>query len=167
MRVFLSCLFTLALLIPSSALAAKAPAVEQMGSQRAASHLMTHIFAYTDSWDGVNPSACQDEGCLDYGHVHCFGRQVKLWDSPAKGSSRVSYYPYGYDAKVGPGSEFQLIDLVSYKGKFYANIRILENGRPVNSGFIDADYVGCDCETYEGYEEVPEYIHVYTPFSLK
>jgi len=154
-------------LLSAPALAAKAPAVEMLGSEKAAEHLVTHVYAYTDYWDGYNPSACTDEGCADYGHVHCYGRQVTLWDTPNKGSSRVAYYPFGTDGKVGPGSEFQLIDVVTYRGKFYANIRILKDGYAVNSGFINADYVGCDCETYEGFEPVPEYVHDHGPFSLK
>ena len=38
------------------ALADKAPACEKLGSRKAAEHLYTHVYAYTDSWDGVHPS---------------------------------------------------------------------------------------------------------------
>ena len=135
--------FCLALLtVP--ALADKAPACTALGSQKAAEHLATHIYAYTDGWDGTLPSACTDEGCKDYGHVRCYGVRVTLWDTPAKGNSRVAYYPFGTDGKVGPDTEFQLIDVVMYKKKFYANIRIYVDGYAVNSGFVSADYIGCD-----------------------
>lgn len=157
----------LMLLAACPALADKAPACELLGSKEAAEHLMTHIYAYTDSWDGVVPSSCPDEGCKEYGHVHCYGVRVTLWDTPAKGNSRVSYYPYGTDGKIGPETEFQLVDVVTYKNKYYANIRIYERGYVVNSGFVNADYIGCDCESYEGAEEVPEYIFNYKPFTLR
>jgi len=149
------------------ALADKAPACVKLGSQRAAEHLYTHVYAYTDFWDGVGPSACTDEGCEAYGHVHCYGVRVTLWDTPAKGTSTVAYYPFGTSGKVGPDTEFQLIDVVSYKGKYYANLRIHENGVAVASGFVSADYIGCDCEGYEAFEEVPAYDHNHGPFSLK
>ena len=48
------------------------------------------------------------------------------------------------------------------------NVRVLnEEGYVVNSGFVTADYIGCDCEYYEGFEEVPEYVHNHGAFSLK
>lgn len=149
------------------ACADKAPAAESLGSKQNAAHLVTHIYAYTDGWDGYGPSACEDEGCADYGHVHCYGVRVKLWDTPNKGSSRVAYYPGGFDGRVGPDTEFQLIDVVAYKGKYYANIRVLEDGHAINSGFVDANFIGCDCEQYETFEEIPEYIHDHGAFSLK
>jgi len=168
MKARISVTFLLLLLLFSvPALADKAPACIKRGSEKAAQHLATHIYAYTDGWDGIIPSSCPDEGCKEYGHVHCYGVRVTLWDTPAKGDSRVPYYPFGTDGKVGPGSEFQLIDVVTYRGKFYANIRILKDGYAVNSGFINADYVGCDCETYEGFEPVPEDVHDHGPCSLK
>lgn len=154
-------------LIGSCALADKAPVCQLLGSHRAAEHLYTHVYAYTDAWDGITPSTCPDEGCKEYGHVHCYGVRVTLWDTPAKGSSRVDYYPFGTSGKVGPGTEFQLIDVVSYKGKYYANIRIHEDGVAVVSGFINADYIGCDCTEIDGFEAVPEYEHDHGPFSLK
>lgn len=147
--------------------AEKAPAVQQLGSELAAGHLVTHIYAYTDGWDGVNPSTCPDEGCKEYGHVHCYGVRVTLWDTPAKGDSRVSYYPFGTDGKIGPDTEFQLLDVVAYKGEYFANIRIYEDGLAVNSGFVNADYIGCDCESYEAAEEIPVYEHNHGAFSLK
>jgi len=155
------------LLLSSAALADKAPAVLQLGSEKAAQHLVKHIYAYTDGWSGSGPAECPDEGCKEYGHVHCYGVRVTLWDTPAKGTSTVAYYPFGTSGKVGPDTEFQLIDVVSYKGKYYANLRIHENGVAVASGFVSADYIGCDCEGYEAFEEVPAYDHNHGPFSLK
>ena len=149
------------------ALADKAPACVKLGSEKAAQHLYTHVYAYTDFWDGVTPSTCPDEGCKEYGHVHCYGVRVTLWDTPAKGSSQMDYYPFGSSSKVGPDTQFQLIDVVSYKGKHYANLRIHENVVAVASGFVSADYIGCDCESYEAFEAVPEYEHNHGPFSLK
>ena len=160
-------LVILLLVLCAPALADKAPAAEKLGSAKNAAHLVTHIYAYTDGWSGEGPATCTDEGCKEYGHVHCYGVRVRLWDTPNKGSSRVAYYPGGFDGRVGPDTEFQLIDVVTYKKKFYANLRLYHNGVAFNSGFVDADYIGCDCETYEGFEEVPEYIHDHGAFSLK
>lgn len=162
---FLLALCLMTLTVP--ALADKAPACELLGSEKAAQHLSTHIYAYTDGWDGYSPSSCPDEGCKEYGHVHCYGVRVTLWDMPAKGSSRVSYYPFGTDGKIGPNTEFQLINVVTYKNKAYANIRIYENGHAVNSGFVNADYIGCDCDGYDTFEELPEYIHDHIAFTLQ
>ena len=168
MKTRIAAVITLLMMIVSpTALADKAPACEALGSKKAAEHLTTHIYAYTDGWNGVVPSACPDEGCREYGHVHCYGIRVTLWDTPAKGNSRVPYYPFGTDGKIGPETEFQLVDVVTYKNKYYANIRIYKDGYVVNSGFVNADYVGCDCETYEGFEEIPEYIHDHPAFSLR
>lgn len=155
------------LLLSSAALADKAPAVLQLGSEKAAQHLVKHIYAYTDGWSGSGPAECPDEGCKEYGHVHCYGVRVTLWDTPNKGSSRVPYYPGGTSSKVGPDTEFQLTDVVSYKDKYYAAIRVLYEGKPITSGFVNADYIGCDCEFYDSFEEIPEYIHDHGAFSLK
>ena len=160
-------LLALLCLFAAPALADKSPACLALGSERAAAHLYTHVYAYTDYWDGAVPSRCPDEGCIPYGHVHCYGRRVTLWDTPAKGTSRVAYYPFGTSGKVGPETEFQLVDVVAYKGKYYANIRVLHNYQPVQSGFVTADYIGCDCEAYEVFEDVPEYEHNHGAFSLK
>ena len=168
MKKRIALILTLCLLLfAAPALADKAPACEKLGSKKAAEHLSTHIYAYTDGWDGVVPSDCLDEGCKEYGHVHCYGVRVTLWDTPAKGNSRVSYYPFGTDGKVGPDTEFQLTNVLMYKNKYYANIRILENGYVVNSGFVNADYIGCDCESYEGFETLDEYVHDHPAFSLR
>lgn len=156
-------------LIAAPALADKAPAVGQLGAARAAAHLYTHVYAYTDGWDGHTPSTCADEGCRAYGHVHCYGVRVTLWDTPAGGQSRVPYYPFGSDGKIGPDTEFQLVNVVFYQNRYYANIRILnEKGFVVNSGFVNADYIGCDCESYAQFdEEIPEYVHDHGAFSLR
>ena len=168
MKLLSSVIVSLFLLFFSMpALADKAPACLALGSAKAAAHLATHIYAYTDAWDGILPSACPDEGCKEYGHIHCYGVRVTLWDTPAKGDSRVSYYPFGTDGKIGPDTEFQLVDVVTYKNKYYANIRISKDGYVVNSGFVSADYIGCDCESYEGFEEIPEYIHDHPAFTLR
>ena len=151
-------LFLLFLLIPSAALAAKAPAAELLGSQGAACHLATHLQAYTDGWDGVSPAFSAEDGCEDYGHVHLYGRRVSLWDTPKKGDHRVPYYAGTMDGYVGPSTQFQLTDVVYYRGTYYANIRIyIDDYIVVNSGFINADYVGCDCKSYEAMTEVPYY----------
>ena len=149
------------------ALAAKTPACEQLGAQKAAEHLSTHIYAYTCYWDGENPSDCTDEGCAEYGHLHCYGRQVSLWDTPMKGKSRVAYYPHGSSSKIGPDTEFQLIDVVEYRGKYYAGIRVLDDYKPLVAGFVSADYIGCDCETYDTFIPVPEYDQTFGAFDLR
>lgn len=155
-------------LLAVPALAAKSPACESLGAQKAAEHLLSeHIYAYTCYWDGETPSECTDEGCAEYGHLHCYGRQVSVWDTPKKGKSRVAYYPHGSSSKIGPDTEFQLIDVVAYKGKYYANIRVLDDYKPLVSGFVSADYVGCSCEVYEGFEAVPEYDVDFGAFDLR
>ena len=164
------CALLLALmLLPlcAPALADKAPVAEKLGSARAASHLVTHIYARTDGWDGELPARCADEGCAEYGHVHCYGRRVALWDTPAKGDSRVAYYPGGMVGRIGPDTEFELIGVVRYQGGLYANVRVYEDGRARLSGFVDADYIGCDCEAYDSFEDVPDYEHDVGSFSLK
>lgn len=140
------------------ALAAKAPAVELLGSKSAACHLATHLQAYTDGWDGASPAFSMEDGCEGYGHVHCYGRRVSLWDTPRKGPNRVPYYAGTMDGRIGPDTQFQLTDVVYYRGTFYANIRIyIDEYIVVSSGFVNADYVGCDCENYEAMTEVPYY----------
>ena len=47
------------------------------------------------------------------------------------------------------------------------HIRIYVDGYVRNSGFVSADYIGCDCEAYEGFEELPEYVHDHPAFSLR
>lgn len=161
------CLVLCLLLLAAPALADKAPAVELIGSEKAAAHLTTHIYAYTDGWDGYNPSTCPDPGCEEYGHLHCYGVRVKVWDTPYKGSSRVAYYPGGSYMSIGPDTEFELLDVVSYKNKFYANIRVYEDGQPGDVGFVSADYIGCACESYETFEEVYVYDEQHGPFDLR
>ena len=160
---------TLALLLfVVPALADKAPAAQALGSTQAAGHLLTHLYARTDGWDGVPPAHCEDETCEDYGHIHCYGRRVSLWDTPAKGDSRVAYYPGGLVGRIGPDTELELIGVVTYEGQAYANLRVYEDGRAVLSGFVNADYIGCDCdESYAGFEDVSEYVHDVGAFSLK
>ena len=168
MKKRIACALTVCMaMVCSGTLADKAPVVQTLGSEKAASHLVCHIYARTDGWDGVNPAACPDEGCKDYGHVHCYGVRVTLWDTPAKGNSRVKYYPFGTDGYIGPETEFELIDVVTYKEKYYACVRTYENGLAVNSGFVNADYIGCDCDTYDVFEEIPVYEHNHGGFSLK
>lgn len=91
-----------------------------------------------------------------------------MWDSPEKGDSRVAYYPNGTTNKVGPDTEFELTNVVAYKGRYYANIRITDDhGVVVNSGFVNADYIACDCKSYTVFEDVDEYVYRFGPFSLK
>ncbi|MBP3427520.1 MAG: hypothetical protein J6M47_04595 [Clostridia bacterium] len=166
----------LCLLIPAAALADPSPAVQALGSARAAEHLAAHIYAYSCGFDGESPAPCTDTGCPEYGHVRCCGRRVRLWDTPAKGTSRVPYYPGGTSAMVGPDTQFQLVNVVSYKGGQYACIRVEHEGHVILSGFINADYVACDCAFTEGFagwesltafEPVEEYVHDVGSFSLK
>ena len=172
----IAALLLLSLLLPAAALADPSPAVQALGSARAAEHLASHIYAYSCLFDGEAPAPCADPGCPDYGHVRCCGRRVSLWDTPAKGTSRVPYYPGGTSAMVGPDTQFQLVDVVSYKGKYYACIRVEHEGYVIGSGFINADYVACDCAFREGFsgwedlaafEPLEEYVHDVGSFSLK
>ena len=168
MKIRIAALFMLCMmLLAAPALAAKSPACEALGEQKAAEHLSSHIYAYTCYWDGENPSDCTDEGCAEYGHLHCYGRQVSLWDTPMKGKSRVAYYPHGSSSKIGPDTEFQLVDVVEYRGKYYAAIRVLDNYKPLVAGFVSADYIGCSCETYEEFIPVPEYDQTFGAFDLR
>lgn len=151
-------LLMLILLLPAhGALAEKTPAVLALGSRNAACHLTTHLQAYTHGWDGVSPSDAAQDGCEGYGHVHCYGRKVSVWDTPKKGPHRVPYYAGTNDGYLWPEDEFQLVDVVAYNGKFYAQIRTYVNGYARLSGFVNADYIGCDCETYGALTEVPVY----------
>ena len=105
---------------------------------------------------------------ISHGILRLTGRRVTLWDSPGKGDSRVAYYPNGTTNKVGPDTEFELTNVVAYKGRYYANIRITDDhGVVVNSGFVNADYIACDCESYTVFEDVDEYVYRFGPFSLK
>ena len=117
MKKSLWLLLTLVLLCAAApAQADKSPLVQALGSEQAARHLATHIYARKDHWDGTLPFFCPDETCKDYGHVRLTGRRVTLWDSPGKGDSRVAYYPNGTTNKVGPDTEFELTNVVAYKG---------------------------------------------------
>lgn len=169
MKKSLWLLLTLVLLCAAApAQADKSPLVQALGSEQAARHLATHIYARKDHWDGTLPFFCPDETCKDYGHVRLTGRRVTLWDSPGKGDSRVAYYPNGTTNKVGPDTEFELTNVVAYKGRYYANIRITDaHGVVVNSGFVNADYIACDCKSYTVFEDVDEYVYRFGPFSLK
>lgn len=149
-------LLLIALCVP--ALAAKSPACEQMGSAKAAAHLVTHIYALTCGWDGESESFSDEDGCGDYGHVHCYGRRVSMWDTPKKGKNILHCYAGHMSGRIGPDTPFELVDVVMYRNKFYANIRVMdENGLVSNSGFVDADYIGCDCASYEAAEPIPLY----------
>ena len=76
--------------------------------------------------------------------------------------------PNGTTNKVGPDTEFELTNVVAYKGRYYANIRITDDhGVVVNSGFVNADYIACDCKSYTVFEDVDEYVYRFGPFSLK
>ena len=56
---------------------------------------------------------------------------------------------------------------MEYKGKYYAGIHILEDYKTVATGYVNSDYIGCDCETYDVFEAVPEYICDFGPFDLR
>lgn len=149
---------TLCLLALSSpALADKAPAVLSSGSAAAACHLATHLEAYTCGWDGTSPAFSQLDGCEDYGHVHCYGSRVSLWDTPKKGDKNVRYYAYSKVGYLEKDSEFQLADVVGYKGQFYAMVRLYIDGHIDIAGWVNADYIGCDCETTDTLVEIPVY----------
>jgi len=152
------------LLLAAPALAAKSPACQSLGAQKAAEHLAAHLFAYTCEWDGVNPAACTDEGCAKYGHLHCYGTQVSLRVTPERSKGSIIHYPNRRSDKVGPETQFQLIDVVEWRGKYYAGIRVLDNYQPLGVGYVSTDYIGCDCETYETFEPVPEYDNRFNPF---
>ena len=95
-------------------------------------------------------------------------KPARITAAPGKGDSRVAYYPNGTTNKVGPDTEFELTNVVAYKGRYYANIRITDDhGVVVNSGFVNADYIACDCKSYTVFEDVDEYVYRFGPFSLK
>lgn len=144
-------------LLAVPALAAKSPAAQALGSGAAACHLATHLQAYSHGWDGESASTSQSDGCGDFGHVHCYGQRVSLWDTPKKGPHKVLYYAGNQSGVLNPGDEFQLVDVVAYKGAFYAQVRTYVNGYARLSGFVNADYIGCDCETYDARTAVPAY----------
>lgn len=173
MRVILSSLLFCLLALTASA--EKAPAVRQFGSDFAASHLLLHTEAYTEGWDGlllrqkdgslVSPLA--DDGCEDYGHVHCYGNKVSLWDTPMRGENRVPYMPGTQLGNLYTRTEFQLVDVMLYKNRYYAMVRVMENNIVTVSGWVNADYIGCDCPKPEGGLEVYDYEEWNPVFSLK
>lgn len=145
--------------------AEKAPAVVSYGREQAACHLATHLQAYTDGWDGtletaedgarISTSLCGD--CEGYGHVHCYGKGVDMWDTPKKGPNRVLYYAHTKVGELGPLDEFQLVDLTLYRGVFYAQVRTYVDGKARLSGWVNADYIGCDCPDNPDMAEVDVY----------
>lgn len=169
MKKSLWLLLTLVLLCAAApAQADKSPLVQALGSEQAARHLATHIYARKDHWDGTLPFSARTKPARITAMCAWTGRRVTLWDSPEKGDSRVAYYPNGTTNKVGPDTEFELTNVVAYKGRYYANIRITDDhGVVVNSGFVNADYIACDCKSYTVFEDVDEYVYRFGPFSLK
>ncbi|MFR5788227.1 MAG: hypothetical protein ACLUHE_14740 [Christensenellales bacterium] len=94
MKKSLWLLLTLVLLCAAApAQADKSPLVQALGSEQAARHLATHIYARKDHWDGTLPFLCPDETCKDYGHVRLTGRRVTLWDSPEKATAASLIIP--------------------------------------------------------------------------
>ena len=156
------------LLLAAPALAAKSPACQSLGAQKAAEHLNTHLYAYTCEWSGkTGEISCIDEGCAKYGHLHCYGTQVSLRVTPDRSKGSVIRYPSRRSDKIGPEIQFQLIDVVLWRGKYYAAIRALDGYTPLGTGYVSADYIGCDCETYETFEPVPEYDNRFNPFIMQ
>ena len=166
MKIRLTALVSACMLALSApALAAKAPACEALGAKAAAEHLNTHLYAYTCEWTGEGAADCTDEGCAEYGHLHCYGTQVSLRVTPERSKGSVIDYPDRRSDKVGPETQFQLIDVVFWRGKYYAGIRVLDGYEPLGVGYVSTDYIGCDCETYDAFEEVPEYDSRFNPFT--
>ncbi|MBR5289218.1 MAG: hypothetical protein IKU34_11625 [Clostridia bacterium] len=166
MKIRLTALVCACLLVLAApALAAKSPTCETLGAQKAAEHLSTHLYAYTCDWDGVSAVPCVDEACAEYGHLHCYGTQVSLRVTPERSKGSVVYYSDRRSDKVGPETQFQLIDVVQWRGKYYAAVRVLENYQPIGTGYVSTDYIGCDCESYETFEAVPEYDNRFDPFT--
>ncbi len=161
------------LLLSVPAWAEKAPAVEACGSAQAACHLAAHLQAYTHSWDGQfkllddgeKVSTLAGDGCGEYGHVHCYGRRVTMWDTPKKGDNDAVYMAGTKVGQIGPETEFQLIDVCKYRKTFYALVRVYENEKPIIAGWVNADYIGCDCTAYDEAEEIPIY-DSYDTFSV-
>lgn len=149
------------------ALAAKSPACEQLGAKKAAEHLAAHLYAYTCEWDGEGDVLCIDEGCAEYGHLHCYGRQVALRITPERSRTRTIHYPRQSSDKIGPDTQFQLVDVVQWKGQYYAAIRALDGYTPLGGGYVSADYIGCDCDSYESAAPVPEYDSRFDPFAAQ
>lgn len=152
-------------LLAAPALADKAPAVLEIGRGAAACHLATHLQAYTDGWDGLfvtgadgklaSSSACTL--CEGYGHVHCYGRRVKMYDSPFEGDNNALWMQNTRVGLLGPDVEFQLVDVVKYRNKFYAMVRVMNGEELVVAGWCNADYIGCDCKNYADRVEIPVY----------
>ena len=165
MRILIACtLMLFTLILPAQA--EKAPAVLAVGSGAAACHLATHAQAYTHNWDGtfieqpdgtlVSPLA--DDDCKDYGHVHCYGQRVTMWDTPMKGPNNAVYKKYTKVGELNPDDAFQLVDVCMYRNRFYAMVRLYKDDKyAVGSGWVNADYIGCDCTDYDKVEEIPVY----------
>lgn len=155
-----ACLCALA----APALADKAPAVISYGSAAAACHLSTHTESYTHGWDGLfitdesgaKTPTFQDD-CGDWGHLHCYGTRVTMWDTPMKGPNHAHYKANTKVTYLGKDSQFQLAKVEAYGNQFYAMVRMLVDGVVVYTGWVNADYIGCDCPDNRTMEDIPIY----------
>ena len=161
-RLFLIFLVLLLSLGAASSLADKSPAAARLGSEVNARHLVSHEGAFTD---GIPKMA--ETFNRDGEHLHCCGSRGSLWDTPQKGQNTGHLYPGSKIATLEKNSEFELVKVEQYKGRYYANVRVYEDDRPIRSGWVNADYIACSCSDFSEQEEVPEYQETSLSFSLR
>lgn len=163
MKYLLSILILLLLLtLPFAALAAPSKAVETVGEAAAAAHLATHEGAFTDGLpDKYNMYNRDGE------HIFCTGSRVSMWDTPQKGDNVGTLYPGSKVGTLEKTDEFELVQVRSYRGKYYAQVRIY-NGEYIRlSGWVNANYIGCSCSDYSETEEVPEHETISLSYHLR
>lgn len=156
--------FAIAMLLCALAvrgLADPSAAVQAVGSQKAAEHLRTHEGAFTDGLtEYVETFNREGE------HIFCTGSRVSMWDSPQKGQKVKSIYPGSLVDYLEKTSEFELVDMVHYRNTYFALVRIYKEGLPVYTGWLNADYIGCSCTSWEDGEPVDEWTEISLTYRL-
>ena len=151
-------LFLLLLLLPTGGLADKSTAAQQLGSEAAARHLMTHLSSATAGVTLPEPGNTV---------LVCCGSRVSMWDTPMKGSHTGHLYPGSKVGTLEKNSEFELCQVENYNGKFYAMVRIYKDGYVRGSGWVLSDYVQCTCTDFTAQEDVPVYGGTSLTFDLR
>ncbi|MBQ8092968.1 MAG: hypothetical protein IJ242_05260, partial [Clostridia bacterium] len=128
------------------------PAVQAVGKDAAARHLSTHTGAFTD---GIK--TYYDRFNQDGEHIFCTGSRVSMWDTPQKGDNVGSLYPGIKIGTLEKNSQFELVKVESFKGRYYAMIRIYEDELIRLVGWVSADYIGCSCTDFSEGEDIYEY----------
>ncbi len=152
----------LCLALPLSALADPSKAVQTVGEAAAAAHLITHEGAFTDGLpEKVNMYNRDGE------HICCTGSRVAMWDTPQKGDNVGTLYPGSRVGYLNKTDEFELVRVRSYRGKYYAQVRIYDGDAITLSGWVNANYISCSCTDYSETEEIPEHETISLSYHLR